>query len=224
MIEWLEDLELELSKNADKSRAIAQIAYMKNHFDFFGIASSTRKDLATLWIKKYNLKATVGIEKRNLILALFQMEQREFHYIAIDFLNSFKTSEIEQWDGDFLETLIRSNSWWDSVDSIASNYLGKYVKKFPAEGFKLMEQWANSENLWLMRSTLIFQLKYGNLTDFDFLKKRIYQFRMINEFFIQKAIGWSLRQYSKFNKDSVKHFLTEVELSNLARREAAKYL
>jgi 3-methyladenine DNA glycosylase AlkD len=110
------------------------------------------------------------------------------------------------------------------VDSIASNYLGKYVKKFPAEGFKLMEQWANSENLWLMRSTLIFQLKYGNLTDFDFLKKRIYQFRMINEFFIQKAIGWSLRQYSKFNKDSVKHFLTEVELSNLARREAAKYL
>jgi 3-methyladenine DNA glycosylase AlkD len=177
-----------------------------------------------LWIKKYNLKAIEGIEKRNLILALFQMEQREFHYIAIDFLNSFKTSEIEIEDGDFLESLITSNSWWDSVDSIASNYLGKYVKKFPAEGFKLMEQWANSENLWLMRSTLIFQLKYGNLTDFDFLKKRIYQFRMINEFFIQKAIGWSLRQYSKFNKDSVKHFLTEVELSNLARREAAKYL
>ncbi len=157
MIEWLEDLELELSKNADKSRALAQIAYMKNHFDFFGIESSIRKNLAKIWIKKYNLKALGGIEKRNLILALFQMEQREFHYIAIDFLNSFKTSEIEIEDGDFLESLITSNSWWDSVDSVGSNYLGKYVKKFPAEGFKLMEQWANSENLWLIRTTLIFQ-------------------------------------------------------------------
>lgn len=157
-------------------------------------------------------------------MALFQLEQREFHYSAIDFLNGFKAAEIQIEDGAFLEMLLITNSWWDSVDSIASNILGAYVKKFPAEGFKLMEHWSNSGNIWLMRSTLIFQLKFGNQTDFEFLKERIIQFQNHKEFFIQKAIGWSLRQYSKFNKEKVRQFMTEVELSNLARREASKYL
>ena len=224
MIEWIEDLEFELHEKANDSRAIAQAAYMKNHFLFYGIESAIRKDIAKLWIQKYNLKSLNGKEKRTLINTLFHLEQREFHYIAIDFLNAFKSSEIELSDGHFIETLISLHSWWDSVDSIASNYLGKYVKKFPEEGMELMEKWSFSENLWLMRSTLIFQLKYGQQIDFEFLKKRIFQFRNINEFFIQKAIGWSLRQYSKFNKDEVKQFLSEIELSNLARREASKYL
>jgi 3-methyladenine DNA glycosylase AlkD len=224
MIEWIEDLEVELKNSGNEQRSIAQAAYMKNHFVFCGIESAVRKELAKRWIQKFNLKALPGIEKRALILALFQLEQREFHYIAIDFLNSLKSTEIEVSDGHFLEKLITLNSWWDSVDSIASNILGAYVKKFPAEGFELMEHWSNSGNIWLMRSTLIFQLKYGKETDFEFLKERIHQFNNINEFFIQKAIGWSLRQYSKFSKDKVRHFISEIELSNLARREASKYL
>jgi len=224
MIEWIEDLEVELKNSGNEQRSIAQAAYMKNHFVFCGIESAVRKELAKRWIQKFNLKALPGIEKRALILALFQLEQREFHYTAIDFLNGFKAAEIQIEDGAFLEMLLKTNSWWDSVDSIASNILGAYVKKFPAEGFELMEHWSNSGNIWLMRSTLIFQLKYGKETDFEFLKERIHQFNNINEFFIQKAIGWSLRQYSKFSKDKVRHFISEIELSNLARREASKYL
>jgi 3-methyladenine DNA glycosylase AlkD len=224
MVEWIENLAFELRKNANESRASAQSAYMKYRFEFFGIEAAVRKNIAKLWIQKFKLRSIEGQDKRALVTALFQLEQREFHYIAIDFLNSLKSTEIEVSDGHFLEKLITLNSWWDSVDAIASNYLGKYIKKYPAEGMELMKNWANSEHLWLMRSTLIFQLKYGKETDFEFLKERIHQFNNINEFFIQKAIGWSLRQYSKFSKDKVRHFISEIELSNLARREASKYL
>ncbi len=224
MVEWIEDLASELHIHANEARASAQSTYMKHRFVFYGIEAAVRKDIAKLWIQKFKLKSIEGKDKRALVIALFQLEQREFHYIAIDFLNSLKPAEIEVSDGIFLETLITMHSWWDSVDAIASNYLGKYVKKYPVEGLDLMRNWSKSEHLWLMRSTLIFQLKYGKETDFEFLKERIHQFNTINEFFIQKAIGWSLRQYSKFNKDRVRYFISEIELSNLTRREASKYL
>lgn len=224
MIACIEALEVEFKRSGNEKRSIAQAAYMKNHFVFCGVESAVRKEIAKRWIQKFNLKALPGKEKRALILALFELEQREFHYTAIDFLNAFKAAEIQIEDGAFLEMLLISNSWWDSVDSIASNILGAYVRKFPFEGYELMAHWSNSGNIWLMRSTLIFQLKYGNETDFEFLKERIIQFRGHKEFFIQKAIGWSLRQYSKFNKSQVKQFITDIELSNLARREASKYL
>lgn len=224
MVEWIEDLASELHNNANESRASAQSAYMKHRFVFFGIEAAVRKNIAKLWIQKFKLNSIEGKDKRALVTALFQLEQREFHYIAVDFINNLKSNEILLTDGLFIETLITIHSWWDSVDAIASNYLGKYVKKYPIQGLELMKKWANSEHLWLMRSTLIFQLKYGKETDFEFLKERICQFNNINEFFIQKAIGWSLRQYSKFNKDRVRYFISEIELSKLARREASKYL
>ena len=224
MIEWIEELDVALKNQGDQQRSRAQAAYMKNRFEFYGIEAKIRKEIAKQWVQNNKLKALPGREKRQLIDCLFQMNQREFHYIAIDFLNGIKSSEIELSDGDFIETLITMHSWWDSVDAIASNYLGKFIKKYPVEGYDRLVKWAHSENLWLMRSTLIFQLKYGLETDFEFLKERIHQFNTINDFFIQKAIGWSLRQYSKFNKDKVRHFISEIELSNLARREASKYL
>jgi 3-methyladenine DNA glycosylase AlkD len=222
-MEWIEELAVELKSSGSQRRAIAQAAYMKNHFVFCGVESAVRKENAKRWIQKYSLKSLPINEKRALIWALFQMEQREFHYTAIDFLNGFKVDEVQIEDGAFIEKLLTTNSWWDSVDGIASNFLGAYVKKFP-EGFQLMEEWSYSENIWLMRSTLIFQLKYGKQTDFEFLKERILQFQNHKEFFIQKAIGWSLRQYSKFNKEEVRRFISVNQLSNLARREASKYL
>jgi 3-methyladenine DNA glycosylase AlkD len=45
-----------------------------------------------------------------------------------------------------------------------------------------------------------------------------------NEFFIQKAIGWALREYSKSNPESVKKFLSENSLAKLSVREAGRYL
>ncbi len=198
-------------------------AYMKQRFQFFGIKAHLRKDIARNWLQ--NLPRQLdSAERREIVLTLYHQEQREFHYAAIDWMNTWKKEVIEKDDADFLKLLIITHSWWDSVDAIASNYLGKYLRKFPLEGTELIEEWRNSENMWLRRSCLIYQLKYGNETDFPLLISLINQFKHEKEFFIQKAIGWSLRQYSKFQPEAVRDFLHDSDLKGLARKEAEKYL
>lgn len=127
-------------------------------------------------------------------------------------------------DHRFLEELIITKSWWETVDLTATNYVGSYFQKFPEQIDPIITKWRNSSNIWLNRTCLIFQLKYKNEVDFELLKSLIIQYQGNPEFFIQKAIGWSLRQYSKSNSEAVKVFVEEIELKGLARREAVKYL
>ena len=44
------------------------------------------------------------------------------------------------------------------------------------------------------------------------------------EFYINKAIGWALREYSKTDADWVREFVATHELSRLSQREALKRL
>ena len=159
-----------------------------------------------------------------LIHSLWEKNEREFQYLAIDLLNKQPKQKYHPKDSLELERLITTKSWWDTVDLLASNYLGKYLKIFPDEGKILIEKWRLSDNLWLKRSCLIFQLKYGNKTDVSLLKSLILQFYVINDFFIQKAIGWTLRQLSKSDVESVRKILSDIPLKGIALREARKYL
>jgi 3-methyladenine DNA glycosylase AlkD len=110
------------------------------------------------------------------------------------------------------------------VDLIASNYVGKYFLKYPEEVEPLITSWRNSNNLWLQRTCLIFQLKHKEAIDFKLLTVLIDQFKGDKEFFIQKAIGWSLRQHSRTNPKEVKSYLENSGLEGLARREAERLM
>ncbi|MFN5983713.1 MAG: DNA alkylation repair protein, partial [Fluviicola sp.] len=112
----------------------------------------------------------------------------------------------------------------DSVDSIASNVLGEWIKCFPKDFQPILNDWRSDNNFWLHRSSLIFQLKYKNDVDTVLLEDLINQYKSNNEFFIQKAIGWSLRQLSKTNPERVKSILIHQDIKGLALREASKYL
>ena len=216
------ELDLLFNTKISKERGLAMSKYMKGLFPFYGIDAPNRRLLQAQWYPF--LKELTQNDKKHLIKELWVKDEREFQYAAIDLLNKTTLSKINSDDDLLLEWLITNKSWWDSVDAIASNYLGKYIQKFPVEGKKLIEEWRYSDNLWLRRSCLIFQLKYGNGVDFELLKSLTLQFQHEKEFFIQKAIGWSLRQYSKFNPESVRSFITEINLKGLAHKEASKYL
>ena len=220
--EKINQLDHLFNTKMNTERGLAMSKYMKGLFPFYGIDATNRRSLQAQWYTF--LKELTQESKKHLTKELWAKEEREFHYAAIDLLNKTTLSNIEVNDAVLLEWLITNQSWWDSVDAIASNYLGKYIQKFPEEGKKLIEEWRYSDNLWLRRSCLIFQLKYGTGVDFELLKSLILQFQHEKEFFIQKAIGWSLRQYSKFNPESVRSFITEIHLKGLAHKEASKYL
>lgn len=220
LIDQLE-AQFKLHTNLENGSAMSQ--YMKNRFSFFGIKSPERRIIQSKWISSLP-KDLAHDSAWQLIRELWNKEDREFHYVAIDWLNKWNKKQIELNDADQIEWLLTNNSWWDSVDSIASNYLGKYCQKFPEESKVLIEKWRFCDNLWLNRSCLIFQLKYGKNVDFHLLKDLIIQFKGNKEFFIQKAIGWSLRQYSKFEPEEVRLFLNEINLQGIAKKEASKYI
>lgn len=216
-------LEEILKQHSNKETGVAMSNYMKGRFPFFGVHSPIRKSIQQKWFK--TLPEDLNHDQKwEIIKELWGKDEREFHYVAIDWLNKWKIKEIEVNDSKWIKWLIAKKSWWDSVDSIASNILGKYCEKFPEESKNLIEEWRNEPNMWLNRSCLLFQLKYREKVDFELLKSLVKQYQFSKEFFIQKAIGWTLRQYSKYNKESVRSFVEEIGLKGLARKEATKYL
>jgi 3-methyladenine DNA glycosylase AlkD len=80
-----------------------------------------------------------------------------------------------------------------------------------------------SGNLWLQRSCLLHQLRYKN-TDGGLLFDLCRRLADHPDFFIRKAIGWSLRQYSKTSSEAVIAFVNNNKMSNLSRKEALKVI
>lgn len=221
--ELIQGLTTEFLKHKNEQNSLAMSQYMKGRFAFFGIKAEVRKAIQKKWMTTIPVPFT-SQERWELIQELWQHEEREYHYVAIDWLNAWKKEWINEEDSNKLRWLIENNTWWDSVDAIASNYLGKYAMKFPESAKEMVQEWRDDSNFWINRSCLIFQLKYKKEVDFELLKSLIVQFQPNKEFFIQKAIGWSLRQYSKFEPDEVRKFVTEIKLTGLAFREATKYI
>ncbi len=122
-----------------------------------------------------------------------------------------------------IEKLIITNSWWDSIDCLDA-IVGNMCLKYPELIESTILKWIYSDNIWLKRVSIDFQLQYKDKTDIDILSKAILSNCHTDEFFINKAIGWSLREYSKTNKEWVKKFLETNKLSALSVREASKYL
>ena len=219
----LTHIKSELIKTANKSNALQMEAYLRNQFLFFGVMSPQRK-LILKKLKNQYLNQLTPTEKRDLIILLWNQEYREFQLLALDWMMKWHPNDYIEADIDFLEHLISSKSWWDTVDFLASNLVGKYALKFPLTMNRKLKKWENSKSFWIKRTCLIFQLRYGKDTNLDYLQYLTAKFKKEKEFFIQKAIGWSLREVSKWNPSWVKQLIKEEELNGLARREASKYL
>lgn len=194
--------------------------YMKDHFLFLGIKSPLRKELEKQFFKE------TGILKepfeKDFVTGLWEKEEREYHYTAITYIGKF-IKKLPKELIPFLEKLITTKSWWDSVDSIAP-LVGELAKKYPEVIGENIDDWAVDENSWLRRTAILFQLKYKQLTNEDLLYDYIVKNADSKEFFIQKAIGWALREYSKTNPSSVKAFIEGNQLAPLSIREGSKYL
>jgi len=194
---------------------------MKNLFEFYGIQSPLRQELVKGVLKRFQIKEFHEIESN--IKNLLEVPQRECHYAALDLAIRFAAKAPYEYI-DLYEYMIVKNSWWDTVDIIASTLHGKHFTKFPELIESKTSSWINSENLWLKRSCILFQLKYKEKTDKDLLSSFIQKCLNSKEFFINKAIGWSLREYSKTNPDWVINFVKSNELTPLSEKEALRII
>ncbi|MEC4048337.1 DNA alkylation repair protein [Flavobacterium sp. SUN046] len=217
---FIQDLEKDLRQNGDRDSAIPMAAYMKNNFSFLGIKTEARRAiLKDHWKKNID---EIKANYRTIALELFKFKEREFHQCAIDILiKEIKNNYIIE-DIKLIEFLLITQSWWDSVDTLAKYLLGNYLIHFPQEIHKTVNRFSNSSNMWLNRSAILFQLSYKQKTDFLLLQSLCEQHKVSNEFFIQKAIGWALREYSSCNPIGVLNYVEHTNLKPLSRKEAIR--
>ena len=209
------------SKNANAENAVFMKKYMRELFDFYGIKSPLRKDIQSKFLKEYGYPA--DSEMFETIRYFWNRQERECQYFAQELLSKLKKRKTE--DFIFLyEEMICKKSWWDTVDFIAADLVGDYFLNFPHKRDEWVSKCIQSGNIWLQRSTLLFQLKYKKKTDTDLLYTLIDTLKDEKDFFIRKAIGWALRQLSRTNPEFVRELLRELSLSTLSVREAGKYL
>jgi len=208
-------------QHANAANAVGAKAYMLNQFEYYGIKMVERRRLCKDFIKAYPVSSFTETEK--IVKQTWQLPEREWQYFAIELLANYK----QQWKLSTIQTIeycITHKSWWDTVDAIADVWAGEYFKLFPQQIKTVTARWNTSDNIWLQRSSLLFQKKYKQQTNTKLLAKYIQQLSASNEFFIRKAIGWILREYAKTNAEWVKDFVESNKLSPLSRREALKHL
>ena len=206
--------------NRNQEQAKKMSAYMKDNFFFLGIPKPQRAKLEKEFIKKAKKEKTIDW---NYVFMLWDLPEREFQYLALDYILALKNS-LEKPDIGKIRLLVTKKSWWDSVDSLAKDLTGVLCAKHPELVQSHILKWAESDNIWLVRTAVLYQLKYKESTNTELLSAIINKNSNNKEFFITKAIGWALREYSKTNKEWVKSFLESYTLQSLSVREASKYL
>ncbi len=221
MNDFVKILETEFERNANAEVALGQKAYMKNHFEFYGIKSPIRREVQKPFLKTDYLPPKADLE--NIVKALWNKPQREFQYFSQELTFKY-VKQIGEGDIDLFEFMVLHKSWWDTVDYISPKLIGEYFKCYPAQRDKFIEKWIASGNLWLQRSAILFQLNYKEELDTEFLTYVINSLLGSKEFFINKAIGWILRQYGKVNPDWVIDFANKTQLAKLSEKEALRLI
>jgi 3-methyladenine DNA glycosylase AlkD len=219
MAAYFDLIQQAVKANLNKETAIPMKAYMRDQFEFAGIKTPVRKEIIKQLVATYKLPPYT--ELIALTKELRKQPEREYQYLAIEFL----IKQRKHWDEQLLpliEQMIVTKSWWDTVDAIATNIAGPWFKKFPSFQPATTNKWINSPNMWLQRSAILFQNTYKKETDEKLLYAYINKCSKDKEFFIQKAIGWALREYSKTNPRSVKEFVEANTLAPLSVREAVR--
>ena len=195
--------------------------YMRNLFPFLGIKAPIRKKLLSEWYKTH--KAEIISDTRDITARLYNTSYRELHYCAMELFHKACNKKYRKEDDELITKLITTNGWWDTVDFLAKHVLGNYLLQYPEKINPIINNFSNSDNMWLNRSAILFQLGYKDNTDKEILFRECIKHASSNEFFIQKAIGWALREYAKTNPNDILDFVTKHKFKPLSKKEALKH-
>lgn len=217
----IKKLEKLFLNNANEENQYQMEKYLRNQFSFYGIKKPERTK-----IEKKIVDETKNYNNDEIITLMQKIHihncKRELVYtaqqIGLKNVNKFTYENIEK-----IMELTLIDPWWENTDG----YIGiikRWLLKNPQYTEKFIKQYYKQKNFWLRRSSIICQLGHKEKTNFKLLKMAIESNQKDSEFFIQKAIGWSLRDYSKTNPQEVKEFVEEIELTGLAQKEALKYI
>jgi len=216
----LADLLMELNAAKNPEKAGPMEAYMRHQFSFLGIAAPERN---VLYKKYFPSAKKIKVIDWDFVDTCWEKDAREYQYVAANYLKAMQ-SYLTESDLPKLERLVVTKSWWDTVD-ILDRVVGSLVANHP-ELEEVLLKWSLSDNIWLRRVAIDHQLLRKEKTDVHLMEKILLNNLDQTEFFINKAIGWALRDYSKTNPDWVASFIekNKERMAELSIKEASKYL
>lgn len=216
--EFLQQVQATLLSIADPERAKAMRAYMRDQFEYLGVPTPARR--VALKAQLRQLKGSGAPRLIALANDLWELPEREYQYAALDLLDMHR-KELEVTDIPSLLSLVQRKSWWDTVDALAS-IIGDVLRG----RHDYMDNALAHENFWMRRIALLHQLGWRNNTDSGMLYSYCLALAHEKEFFIQKAIGWALRDYAHHAPEEVRAFTQKHKntLAALSYREANKHL
>lgn len=218
---WSQNAYSMFEKSRDLNRAEKMSAYMRNQFPFFGISAEERRNL------QKNVFMQLGAPGKplneDIVQLVWDWNEREGQYFAMEILWNYR-NEKDKKRIYFIEALIQSKSWWDTIDVLAPQLAAAYFKIFPNTKTDILLAWNQSSNMWLQRSSIVAQLLDKKQMNIELMSTCILNHQHSKEFFIQKAMGWLLRSYARTNPDFVRKFTFSHALPALTIREASKYL
>ena len=205
-------------KNEEQARQMSK--YMLNKFEYIGIKTPERRKIFKNFFKEYKNEEKIDWEFVN---KCWENKYREFQYIAADYLKNMK-DKLTRDDIPKLKQLILKKSWWDTIDNLDMTIGALALKDSNVN--KILLEWSIDENIWLRRIAIDHQLLRKEKTNTELLEKILKNNLEQTEFFINKAIGWVLRDYSKTNPKWVKNFIekNKEKMAKLSIKEASKYL
>jgi 3-methyladenine DNA glycosylase AlkD len=207
---------------ADPVRAGRAAAYMRHVTPFLGIRTPERRALS-----RVVLEGTPQPQEADctaIALRCWELEGREYQYFAVDYLRRH-TGRLSSGFLPVARRLIVTHSWWDTVDLLAAHVVGQLVVADPELG-AAMDEWIGDENTWVVRTALLHQLRRKDATDTARLFDHCLRQASHPDFFVRKAVGWSLRACARTDPAAVRNFVEahRDELSPLSAREALRNL
>ena len=205
-------------KNEEQARQMSK--YMLNKFEYIGIKTPERRKIFKNFFKEYKNEEKIDWEFVN---KCWENKYREFQYVAADYLKN-KKDKLTRDDIPKLKQLILKKSWWDTIDNLDMTIEALALKDSNVN--KILLEWSLDENIWLRRIAIDHQLLRKEKTNTELLEKILKNNLGQAEFFINKSIGWALRDYSKTNPEWVKNFIekNKEKMAKLSIKEASKYL
>jgi 3-methyladenine DNA glycosylase AlkD len=210
-----------LIPEANLAEALTMAAYMKHIAPFLGVRSSPRRlALRGAW---RGLATPTNNELGEACVKLMNQREREYHYAAYDLIETYIAETDETFLVEYVEDLLTTKSWWDTVDGLGSTAVSPLCWRYDAG--ELVQRWSRSSNMWLNRAAIQHQRGWKGDTDIEFVLSICDRHSQSREFFVAKAIGWALRDLARLDAPAVRNFLRQhPELSLVAVREARRGL
>ena len=210
----------EMIQHKNEEQAQKMSKYMLNKFEYIGIKTPERREIFKNFFKEYKNEEKIDWEFVN---NCWENKYREFQYVAADYLKNMK-DKLTIDDIPKLKQFILKKSWWDTIDNLDMTIGALALKDSNVN--KILLEWSLDENIWLRRIAIDHQLLRKEKTNTELLEKILKNNLGQAEFFINKSIGWALRDYSKTNPEWVKNFIekNKEKMAKLSIKEASKYL